>query len=247
MRLAVVADVHGNLAALEAVIADIRAAAPDLIVNLGDCLSGPLSPGASADRLIDLNWPTVRGNHDRWLIEQDAAAMGASDRFAAGEMTAAHRAWLAALPATLSPRPDIFACHATPGDDNRYLLDAVTPAGVVDSPRPAVLERLAGVAADLILFGHSHIPRDLRLGDGRLLVNPGSVGLPAYHDDAPHPHVMSAGSPHARYALIDRSAAGWLVTHRALVYDWDSAARLAADNGRPDWAQALATGRLALP
>ncbi len=68
MRLAVLADVHGNLDALHAVLDDLKTQSPDLTVNLGDCLSGPLWPAETADLLIGLGWPTVRGNHDRWLI-----------------------------------------------------------------------------------------------------------------------------------------------------------------------------------
>lgn len=245
MRLAVVADIHGNRAALDAVMSDIATMAPDLVVNLGDCLSGPLEPGATADRLMELAWPTVRGNHDRWLIEQTSTEMGASDRFAAAEMSNAHRAWLAALPATLQPVDGVFACHATPDSDDRYLVEEVTPAGVLDRAPEAIAADLAAVAAEVILFGHSHKPRLMRLADGRLLLNPGSVGLPAYRDDTPFPHVMAAGSPHARYALIDRGPNGWTVTQRAVAYDWDAAARLAASRGRHDWAEGLATGVIA--
>jgi predicted phosphodiesterase len=244
MRLAVVADIHGNRAALDAVIADIATLAPDLTVNLGVCLSGPLEPGATADRLMALDWPTVRGNHDRQLTEQTLCEMGASDRFAAGELTNARRAWLAALPATLRPIDGVLACHATPTDDNRYLVEEVTSAGVRDEAPEAIAARLGDVTAEVILFGHSHLPRLIRLNDGRLLVNPGSVGLPAYDDDTPFPHVMCAGSPHARYAVLDRGPNGWTVTQRAVPYDWDAAARLAASRGRFDWAEGLATGRI---
>jgi predicted phosphodiesterase len=242
MRLAVVADIHGNLAALEAVADDIRAAAPDLVVNLGDCLSGPLQPAETADRLIELGWPTLRGNHDRWLLDRDPEAMGPSDRYAAATLTDAHRAWLAALPALLAPVADVVAFHATPDDDTRYLIEEVTPAGVVDAPLPAISARLGTTRAPLMLFGHSHVPRLVRLGDGTLLINPGSVGLPAYDADTPYRHAMCAGSPHARYALLDRTPRGWTVAHRALPYDWEGAARLAAARDRLDWAQALATG-----
>jgi hypothetical protein len=79
--------------------------------------------------------------------------------------------------------------------------------------------------------------------DGMLLVNPGSVGLPAYADESPHPHAMEAGSPHARYAIVTRSGSNWHVEHHAVVYDWNAAAELASRNHRPDWAAWLRTGR----
>ena len=66
MRIAVVADIHGNVRALRAVMDDIKQVAPDSVVNLGDCVSGPLWPRETAELLIRFDWPTVRGNHDRW-------------------------------------------------------------------------------------------------------------------------------------------------------------------------------------
>ena len=104
MRIAVVADIHGNLGALEAVVADLREVSPDLILNLGDCLSGPLEPAQTADLLIDLGWTTIRGNHDRELTQTPTEQMGASDRGSAGRISERHRTWLAALPATLAMR-----------------------------------------------------------------------------------------------------------------------------------------------
>ncbi len=86
MRLAVIADIHGNDLALQAVLSDIARQGIDDIVNLGDCFSGPLEPGKVAARLTSLNIPTVRGNHDRYLIEQSPDAMWPSDRIAHGEM-----------------------------------------------------------------------------------------------------------------------------------------------------------------
>jgi hypothetical protein len=80
---------------------------------------------------------------------------------------------------------------------------------------------------------------------GVLVVNPGSVGMPAYRDTRPVPHAMEAGSSHARYALLTRSAAGWSAELRAVAYDWEAAARQAEANGRPDAAHAVRTGRAA--
>jgi hypothetical protein len=69
MRLAVLSDIHGNLVALEAVLADLQDRAPDQVINLGDCVTSPLWLGETFARLEQLAIPTVRGNHDRWLLE----------------------------------------------------------------------------------------------------------------------------------------------------------------------------------
>jgi hypothetical protein len=93
-----------------------------------------------------------------------------------------------------------------------------------------------------VLCGHSRVPRAISIGSGVQIVNPGSVGLPAYDEVHPVPHYMETGSPHARYALPDREASGWRITFVAIEYDWRAASDEARLANRPDWAHALATG-----
>lgn len=242
MRLAAISDIHGNLGALEAVLADIAARGADVTVNLGDSLSGPLQPPETADLLMSLNLPTIRGNHERQLLETEPAAMGKSDAHAHETLSASHKAWIASLPKTLSLSGEIFLCHGTPSSDLVYFLDSVDPSGSRPAT-PAEIESRAGdVKAEVILCGHTHVPRLARLADGRLIVNAGSVGLPAYDWDWPHPHVMQNGSPHARYVMVEKAPAGWRAGIIAVPYDWERAAGLAEKNGRPDWAIGLRTG-----
>src|SRR5436190_11650041 len=125
MRLAVIADIHGNVAALEAVLADVKTRGADRIINLGDCVSGPLWPRETMDLLEALGLPTVRGNHDRWVAETPRERMGASDAFAFDRLTPTQRAALGALPARIDRSDGIAAVHGTPGDDNQYLLEDV--------------------------------------------------------------------------------------------------------------------------
>lgn len=239
MLLGVVSDIHGNLRALEAVADDLARQAPDAIVNLGDCASGPLQPGATLDLLRHLAWPTVRGNHDRTVLLPPAEIRSASDAHAAPHLTAGDRSWLAGLPLTLSVEGALL-CHGTPTDDCQYLLEVVEATGARPAAPSEVRQILGDVRAPLVLCGHTHVPRTCQVGARQLVVNPGSVGLPAYADSWPHPHAMEAGTPHARYALVDTVKAR--VEHRAVRYDWSGAASDALAAGFPDWAHALATG-----
>ena len=244
MRWAVVSDIHGNLPALEAVIADAGAAGGvGGWLNLGDIVSGPLWPRETAALLMSLAWPTIAGNHERQLLSPARERMGPSDRFAADAITLAQRDWLAALPATMRPADGLLCVHGTPATDLQYLLETVAPQGLRAASSDEVQQRLGPADASLVLCGHSHVPRDMALGAVRV-ANPGSVGLQAYDDDHPYPHVVEVGSPHARYAIVEHSAAGFGVTLREVAYDWESAARRAETNGRGDWADALRTGRV---
>jgi putative phosphoesterase len=245
MRIAALSDIHGNLPALDAVLADAAERGCDTLVNLGDILSGPLFPAETAARLMALDLPSIRGNHERQLLEQPPERMGASDAYAYGRLKADQLDWLRALPVSLRLGDDVLLCHGTPDSDLAYFLEGVDDDGRVRPASPDdVAARAGDVRAGLILCGHTHLPRSVRLADGRLVVNPGSVGLQAYDWDRPRPHVMEAGTPHARYAILEPGAHGWSVTHVALAYDWESAARAAERRDRPEWAYALRHGRM---
>src|SRR5262249_49362387 len=131
MRLAVLADIHGNLPALEAVLHDLEARAVDSTVNLGDCVSGPLWPRETMELLGTLGLPTVRGNHDRWVAETPREHMYASDAFAADRLSTSQRAALGALPPLCELEGGVAAVHGTPSDDNQYLLENVVDAQLV--------------------------------------------------------------------------------------------------------------------
>jgi len=243
MRFAAIADVHGNHLALEAVIADIRAHGISEIVNLGDMASGPLDARRTMDALMALDAVHVAGNHDRWLIDRPVEKMGAWDRPAYAQLEAVHLDWLRTVPSTRVFREKVFLCHATPADDNTYWLEAVTPEGVVRmAPLAAIEKEAEGISQSLILCGHTHVARAVRLSDGRLVINPGSVGGPGYTYNVPFPHMMEAGTPDARYAILELTPAGWSVTFRHVPYDNEAMAALARRNGDAEFASALATG-----
>ncbi|MDB5360839.1 MAG: metallophosphoesterase [Rhodospirillales bacterium] len=243
MKLAVIADIHGNLPALDAVLADIARRRVDLTVNLGDIVSGPLFPRETADRLMPLGLPTIRGNHERQLLTHGPDRIGQSDRFAAAALTAAQKDWLAALPATRRIGDDILMVHGTPASDLEYFLETVDAAGIRAASSDEIEARAGDTPARLILCGHTHTPRTAKTSDGRLIVNPGSVGLQAYRDEEPVPHNVELGTPEARYAIIEVGAE-IAVEMIAVAYDWEAVASEAEANGRAEWARALRTGRL---
>jgi diadenosine tetraphosphatase ApaH/serine/threonine PP2A family protein phosphatase len=245
MRFAAIADIHGNCLALEAVLADISAQRITDIVNLGDHLSGPLEAGRTADLLMSLDLVSISGNHDRYLIEHALGEMHSWEADAYAQLSEAHLDWLRSLPFSCVWNDEVYLCHATPQDDNRYWLESVSADGILHLKPLAEIAALAdGVAQPLILCGHSHIPRAVRLSDGRMIVNPGSVGCPAYDDVTPHFHKVEAATPLASYAVLEKVAAGWQVDFRLVAYDHMAMSRLAASNGRADWAAGLATGWL---
>jgi predicted phosphodiesterase len=182
MRIAVLADIHGNLPALDAVLSEVDASGADAIVLNGDVATGPM-PAETLDRLAGLGrraiW--VRGNADRELA---AACDGALDPdlpevarvptgYCAGRLSARHRDLLADLPLSLTLDvtglgPVLF-CHATARNDTEIVL--------VDSPVDRYQEAFAGIAEPTVVLGHTHMPFQ-RLADCRRFVNPGSVGMP---------------------------------------------------------------------
>lgn len=251
MRIAVIADIHGNDLALEAVLADITAQDIAEVVNLGDHLSGPLNAGRTADILIKYNFPSIRGNHDRWLTTRVPADMNSWDRFSHAHLEPRHFDWLRALPPTLVHRDEILLCHGTPSSDTTYWLEDLTAEGILHMSARQRIEELAGDQDfPVILCGHTHIPRAVRLADGCLIVNPGSVGCPGYDDDEPVFHKVETGSPDASYAILEKTGQettgdAWNVSFRRVRYDNLAMARLAADRGHAEWASALSTGWLA--
>lgn len=214
-----------------------------MIVNLGDILSGALQPRETADLLMSLELPTIRGNHERQVLGC-VESMGPSDRHAYESISNEHREWLKSLPASID-MDDVLLIHGTPASDLEYLLETVDESGCRAASTDEVTSRLGLVTANLILCGHTHLPRTVRLGANRLIVNPGSVGLQAYDDQRPFFHVMATGTPHAKYAIVSHENGRWTSDHLSIPYQWDAAAALAMDNGRPEWVFPLTTGRVA--
>jgi predicted phosphodiesterase len=260
MKFAAISDVHGNLHALQAVLADIDREGVDTIINCGDTLGGPLESAKTADLLMARAIPMIAGNHERQLLTLPPAKLNRSDACTSSEINAAHRAWLASAPPTLWLQDDVFICHGTPTSDLHYWLETVTDdfgehgsVGVRAASQAQVLQRLGRgehtLRASLIVCGHTHVPRVVQVpspDDGHIItiLNAGSVGLPGYDDLHPHKHWIETGSAHARYALMEKTPQGWKVELRGVSYDFEPMARLAEQRNRLDWALPLRTGRM---
>lgn len=146
--IAILSDIHGNLPALEAVIADARAAGATSFVNLGDSLSGPLWPAETADLLMREGWPTIAGNHERQLLTHARDRMNASDRFARERLGDAQLAWLAAQPQTLAVTP-----APVPGPTGRRALDRRLEDIVGGDGDPGTQAGMAGTGEILLVHG----------------------------------------------------------------------------------------------
>jgi putative phosphoesterase len=203
-------DVHGNLPALEAVLADLGEA--DRYILGGDYALFGGWPGETVARLRELEPATwIRGNADRWLAETPDELLEpvAAARAELGDELVAE---LAALPAT-AVQGDTLICHASPVSDMRSFF-----------PEPAEdeAELLAGITAPRLLFGHTHL-QFRRMAGGVELVNPGSVGMPL------------DGDPRAAYAVIHD---GGRLEQRRVAYDHLASAAKVRALG--DWAEVRA-------
>jgi predicted phosphodiesterase len=246
VRIALVSDIHGNLPALEAVLEDTRRRAVTRVINLGDSLSGPLLPLETARFLMKQDWVQLAGNHERQLLEFAAKGGGKSDAYAHAQLTPEVFEWMRTLTHAQPLDDEVFLCHGTPRSDVEGFLDSIEG----DHTRPATAGELAErgtlAAPRVIACGHTHIPRVTQSPTGQLLVNPGSVGLQAYEDDHPHYYRVENGDAYARYATLEQRGGAWHAQIHPVPYDWAPMAALANRNGRPEWAAALATGKLSV-
>ena len=208
MTVAALCDIHGNLPALDAVLADPAFARADVVVIGGDVAAGPL-PAEVLDRLAQLELPIrwVRGNADREVVasfdrgDTDASVhpddpAARADAYTAGRITRAQRDLLAGFEDVVSLEGALF-CHGSPRDDNE-IITALTPA-----------ERLApmldGVDEALVVCGHTHHQFELRAGEQRV-VNAGSVGMPYQGDAAAFWLLVEGGEHELRRTDIDVDA-----------------------------------------
>jgi len=239
LRIAIVSDIHGNLTAFEAVLADLRAASPDLIFHGGDLAQGGSSPTAIVDRIRDLGWPGVLGNTDELLFRPESLTEFAKQSpnlqslFAAvEEMAAATRealgeerlAWLQALPRK-QIRDPLALVHASPDSPWR------APAPEASD---AELESVyAPLGQPIAIYAHIH-RSFIRNVEGMIVANTGSVSL-SYDGDR-----------RAAYLLLDE----YKPIIRRVEYDLDKELAALSTCGLPhsDWiAKILSSGSPQMP
>lgn len=242
MRAAILADIHGNAPALEAVLEDVQQFDVDHLYHLGDAFNGPVDPAGVARLLHALPMAHVRGNGERMILAGDSAQRSASAAFARERLSAEDLEWIDSWPG-VHREPGLLACHGSPRSDVEYLLEHLTSDGGVTLRRPGEVNEILGEdRAPLVLCAHTHLPHLLRVDATCTVLNPGSVGLPAYADLQPVRHRMEVGSPEARYAIVERAGGLVHVTFRAVPYDVERAAKIAKQFGFDAWAHTLRTG-----
>ena len=211
-RIAVISDIHANPHALEAVIDDLEQAQVDEVLVGGDLVGrGPLG-SAVIDMVRQVGWPSVRGNHEDYLLDFRrrkvpeawlSAQEWAASRFMADELDDEHAAYIDTLPFSMTARsePSLRLFHGSPRS-YREGIGEWTPSEVLDTHFHSIDE-------PLLVCAHTHRPLVREVGDG-LIVNVGSVGMPFN------------GDWRAQYAVFIHKPSGWDVEFRQVEYDRDS-------------------------
>jgi putative phosphoesterase len=224
VRVAALYDVHGNLPALEAVLADVERDGVDLIVFGGDVAAG-LLPTETVERLMELGAARfVMGNADRILVEifdgGESREGGLIDAWCAGQLEQRHRDFLASFEPTVVIG-DVCFCHATPHDDERIFTRV--------SPDERLRDLIGDIEQRVVVYGHTHMQFD-RTVDGIRVVNAGSVGMPY-------------GTTDACWALLD----GADVELRRTAYDLEAAAERLRASGHSSRERLIAENVLTSP
>ena len=212
MRVAALNDIHGNLPALEAVLAEVEREEVDLIVCGGDMVSGPL-PRETLDVLLGLGERArfVLGNADRWFLDvyDGRTEPEPVDAWLVEQVGESERGFFAGLPShvvvDVDGLGDVFFCHGSPRSEDE-IITAITS-------RDRLQPMLEGVKERVVVCGHTHVQFD-RVVAGKRLVNPGSVGMP-YED-----------TPGARWALLAED-----IELRRTEYDRETAADRFLESG----------------
>jgi len=223
--IAVLGDIHGNLWALEAVLAEIDRLRPEHVVVSGDLALGGPRPADCVATIRRRGYPAIRGNTDEWLTGEPNRVHDVIS-WTSAQLGKENRRYLAGLPflwRLAHNSEDLVVVHATPWS----VSDLVAPDAPIELARRVLDE--ADAAA--VVYGHIHIAYVRVLGND-LLVNAGSVGMPF------------DGDSRASYVTLEANASGWRATLRRVSYPVDEAAKAARASDNPEgmlWARRLET------
>jgi predicted phosphodiesterase len=245
MKLAVIADIHGNAVALDAVLADLARDPADAMICLGDCVQGGAQPAEVVARLRQLACPVVMGNADAFLLTEPPPRTGSPPtprgqqlldvrEWSLSRLSAADRDFIAAFSPTVAMDAggrSLLGFHGSPASFDDILLP--------DTPREEFERLLAPHAADLMCGGHVHLQFQRRFGDS-LHFNPGSVGQAYLHDQ---PDGVPIIDPWAEYAVVESDGARLALEFRRVPYDIDEWFRVMRASGRPHAEVAIAQFR----
>ncbi len=219
MRIALISDIHGNDTALQAVLSDIEERQVDSIICLGDVATIAPQPKEVLARLRETECLYIMGNHDAALLDPDAAAQYQIARplipslhWCARQLTAEDFAFLRSFApikeVSLDARTTLLCCHGSPQSNTDIIL-ATTPADELD--------RLLGShSATIIAGGHTHI-RMLRRHNGKLIINPGSAGMPFLN--TPLPGEAPTLLPWSEYAILTLVKGALSIDFRQVLFD----------------------------
>ena len=220
MRIAVLADIHGNLAALEAVLEELGRLRPDRLLVLGDVVDGAPDSIACWRRVRELGVPVLRGNHERYVFDFGTERASpewsmphfAPVRWAVAQCEGAVCEELRALPMShrYDDAPELLFVHASLRSDQDSIF-AHSPDALIEPMFP-------GIREPWIIRGHNHLPGTRSWGD-RTIVNLGAVGLPL------------DGHLAAQFAVLERGRDGWRARHLAVPYDVDATIRRFRESG----------------
>jgi len=208
MEIGVISDIHGNIVALDAVLADM----PDVdeLVCAGDVVGYNPWPGECVDSIQDADVPTIEGNHDRAVVTGQCP--GFNDMAVAGvehareQLTDEQLEWLAALPTERTLFDGrVKLVHGHPDDPDHYTQPSEFS--------PDLLEE-----EDVLIMGHTHV-QDHEIYDDGIVLNPGSVGQPRDRDHR------------AAYSIVNLD--DWTVAERRVEYDTDTVIHEVVEAGLP--------------
>lgn len=245
MKIGIISDIHGNRLALEAVIEDLEKENVRIVLSLGDALYGPMDPGGTFELIAGKEFISISGNQDRFILENVDAADGsnATLRLVLNTLPEEAFQWLRSLKKEHT-HENIYLCHGNGAIDDVPLIEKFHQQEVKQKTTEELEGEVGHLEQQIILCGHTHVPKILRLPkSNKLIVNPGSIGLPAYDDDLPIYHKMESGSPFAKYTILDMEDHEVVtIDQRHINYDYEGAAKQAEHHGRHDWAYWLRTG-----